>query len=638
MGIGAYKKGADVATITSITICNFKGIKEVTLDFDKKGQPPVTTLIGLNESGKTTILEALSHFVSGDSAVSSLFDGVHSKSAISSLIPVNKKANFTGDITISAKIKLTEQDFKSANKLAETLGLELDPTTFIGTKEVRRSYRFKDSVYEDYTNYWEILLQVKKGRTKRYTPYKRPAERENDLFIKITNGITKALPRIAYFPTFLVDMPEKIYLAEHPKERPVNKYYRLVFQDILDSLDEDLTLTKHVVDRISTYKQESENSNWLSMLFGSSGRTPIDSVFSKISAAVTKQVLGSWQKIFQRNISAKNILVEWGVDTEKDDLPYATFYIHDGESRYFISDRSLGFRWFFSFLLFTAFKQKQKRPTLFVFDEPAANLHAKAQTELLKSFSRTVAGGDGIVYSTHSHHMINPSWISGAHIVENTALDYDSEEDTFGLNSKPTNIVVTPYRHFVAQHPTRTSYFQPVIDVLEYVTPEIVGRQPFVLVEGISDFYALKLAAAIKDRTLPFSIMPGVGSGAMGPQISLLLGRGEKFVVLLDDDKAGNSSAGKYRSDWFLSDQQVFTLVALGKDYKGKRIEGLVSADTLDIVSSHLLLNTKPNKKQLGLYFSEMYASGALKTSLSDSTVAELNKLLDMLGGRLDKN
>jgi predicted ATPase len=154
--------------------------------------------------------------------------------------------------------------------------------------------------------------------------------------------------------------------------------------------------------------------------------------------------------------------MEWNVDPQNGDLPYASFYISDGESKYSASERSLGFRWFFSFLLFTAFKKGGSMHTLFLFDEPAANLHAKAQAELLESFSKITAEGNQIVYSTHSHHMINPRWLAGAYLVENKAVDYDSD-DSFGLTTKPTNIVCTPYRQFVASYPDRTSYFQPVI-------------------------------------------------------------------------------------------------------------------------------------------------------------------------------
>jgi predicted ATP-binding protein involved in virulence len=71
--------------IRSITLRNFKGAEEVTIDISKRINSPVVTLIGLNESGKTTILEGLSYFVTGDNAVSSLFEGVHSKTEIAAL-------------------------------------------------------------------------------------------------------------------------------------------------------------------------------------------------------------------------------------------------------------------------------------------------------------------------------------------------------------------------------------------------------------------------------------------------------------------------------------------------------------------------------------------------------------------------
>jgi hypothetical protein len=282
-------------------------------------------------------------------------------------------------------------------------------------------------------------------------------------------------------------MPARIYLKEHDNELPVNRYYRLVFQDILDSIGGNLSLDKHVSNRIAEFQKERDSPDWLSLFFGSSNKATIDSVFQKISNAITKEVLGSWHRVFQRPVTAKSVFIEWHIDTQKDNLPYASFVVSDGDSRYVLNERSLGFRWFFSFLLFTAFKQVSERPTLFLFDEPAANLHAKAQAELLTSFSRIISAGNYIIYSTHSHHMINPRWLSGAFIIENAALDYDSD-DAFGLTTKPTNIKATSYRDFVSQYPNRTSYFQPVIEKLEYVSPAVIGNAPFVIVEGITDY------------------------------------------------------------------------------------------------------------------------------------------------------
>jgi predicted ATP-dependent endonuclease of OLD family len=346
--------------IRSITLRNFKGAEEVTIDISKRINSPVVTLIGLNESGKTTILEGLSHFVTGDNAVSSLFQGVHSKTEIAALIPVHKKAAFSGTIDISASITLDDADYDLASKLAHKHKLKIVRESFPSEMTVSRLYEFEDSVLKESTNNWDMELKVcsLRGSKQKEKEYVRPeAEGEPDLWNEITSAIWKKLPRIAYFPTFLVDMPSRIYLKEHKDERAVNRYYRYVFQDILDSLGENLSLEKHVSKRIEDFKAKENSPDWFSIFFGGPSKVPIDSVFQKISSAVTREVLGSWQRVFQRPIAAKSISIEWNVDTQKGDLPYAAFVVSDGESRYAISERSLGFRWFFSFLLFTAFKQ-----------------------------------------------------------------------------------------------------------------------------------------------------------------------------------------------------------------------------------------------------------------------------------------
>ena len=48
--------------IKRISIRNFKGIKSLTIDFSTLSPLRFYTLIGLNESGKTTILEAINNF------------------------------------------------------------------------------------------------------------------------------------------------------------------------------------------------------------------------------------------------------------------------------------------------------------------------------------------------------------------------------------------------------------------------------------------------------------------------------------------------------------------------------------------------------------------------------------------------
>lgn len=623
--------------INKFVIENFKGIERVEIDLEGRTTSPVLTLIGLNESGKTTILEAISHFVSGDKSVASLFEGPDAEASALSLIPMHRKAAFTGTIKISAEIVLEERDLVHIKELAKKQKLHVDIDALATPFVVTKPYKFEDSALkQEYASTWGFRLKTKTNRSYSFINYKRP-ERDSeqpDLWQGIVHYIQGALQHVSYFPTFLVDMPARIYLRAHDGETSINRHYRYVFQDVLDSLDEDLSLEKHVTRRIEEFKKSENSPAWLSIFFGSPNKGPIDSVFQKISNAITREVLGSWQRVFQRAISAKTISVDWNVDTEKGDMPYAAFYVSDGESRYAINERSLGFRWFFSFLLFTGFKRAKQRKTIFIFDEPAANLHAKAQAELLKSFSRIASGGNKIIYSTHSHHMINPQWLGAAYIVENAALDYD-KADGFGLDTKPTNVSATPYRQFVSSFPTRSSYFQPVIEKLEYVPPAIIGTDPYLIVEGISDFYALTLAKRLLGMTYSFSITPGAGSGASGPVISLLLGQGQRFALLLDDDAEGKKAAKKYKEDWFLDDASVSTLADVNSQFSGMALEKLLGEETVAHIQNYLQLSDKPSKRQVGWYFAEVCGADELVAdSLPAGALARFRQVLDYFESR----
>lgn len=615
--------------VTGFQIKNFKGAEDVSIDLESRSSSPVLTLIGLNESGKSTLLEAISHFVTGDKSIASLFEGSYAQASALSLIPLHRKAAFTGKITVAGTIQLDEQDLESLSNIAKDFKVTLDLESLRKPFQAIRTFSFQDSALEESNNYWHFILRIKKGRSSTYKSYVRPkkSSEEPDLWLNSARYIQSQLEQVAYFPTFLVDMPARIYLKVHENETPINRHYRYVLQDILDSLSEGLDLEKHVCKRIDEFKEKEKSLSWLSILFGSPNKTPIDSVFQKLSNAITREVLGSWQKIFQRAISAKSITVEWNVDTENDNLPYASFFVSDGESRYAINERSLGFRWFFSFLLFTGFKQTKSRKTIFIFDEPAANLHAKAQAELLTSFSRIASNGNKIIYSTHSHHMINPQWLNSAYIVENAALDYD-KQDNFGLDTKPTRITATPYRQFVAQFPTRSSYFQPVIEKLEYVPPEVIGSGPYLIVEGISDYYALRFASELSAQRFNFNLVPGTGSGASGPIISQMLGQGMSFAILLDDDKEGRKARDNYRETWFLREESVITLGGVLPSFEKMAIEKLLGQETLDQAQERLGLKQNPTKKQLGWYLAEACASKD-STALPQSAIDRLVSVLD---------
>src|SRR5690349_1874590 len=96
-------------------IKNFKGIVHVRLDLSKAPRSKVHTLVGLNESGKTTILEAIDRW-SYREALDALSVPGYAQEDVHELIPIAKRSNFNESISISATVALDESDQKQVVK------------------------------------------------------------------------------------------------------------------------------------------------------------------------------------------------------------------------------------------------------------------------------------------------------------------------------------------------------------------------------------------------------------------------------------------------------------------------------------------------------------------------------------------
>lgn len=618
-----------MAEIVSFKLENFKGAKSLKIDLKRHQIFPVVTLLGLNESGKTTILEGLSKFVSEDDTTTDIFRKQHSKDSPSSYIPKHKEAAFTGKISIKADIELDQEDLKNITSALAKEDGKFNIDNISNPLEVEARFTFKDSNFKESRNFWSgiNLKYVPKGKRKEVT-YTRPSKRDGgtDCWLIIVSTISEKLPKITYFPSFLVDVPERIYLDEYDDEDAINKYYRTVLQDVLDADSDSLSIQKHVVDRLSEYKEENPSEAWLAKFFADEKKKQIDAVFSKLSVAVSREIIGNWARIFQRPTNAKSIVLNWNVDSEKDDLPYASFTITDGESNYEVNQRSLGFRWFFSFLLFTRFRRGQENKTIFLFDEPAANLHAKAQAELLASFAKIVSDGNQIVYSTHSHHMIEPKWLNGAYIIENLAIDYDDTEAIDYFLSRPTEVVATRYRNFLSQSPERSSYYLPALEKLQYYVPKIAELKKLVILEGLSDYNLFRYVAE-QNNIENINFIPGVSATNMGPLVSLVTGLSYEFVIVLDDDKAGKDERDRYRKNWSLADEQCMTIGDIHDDFKGKCLESMISSDTRKLIIDHFKIKSRLSKKQIQMYLAESASTGKIKMLTADTEKSTLQAI-----------
>lgn len=596
--------------INRFEIENFKGIQSLSLHVAGDAPGNVITLIGLNESGKTTILEALSNFATEDKETASLVDTVHARSVQQDFIPKDRKAAFTGQIKIQAFCELEDSDVESLKEYFDrkhSLQLGKLDRTF----EVTRSYIFEESRYEKTETRWRVSFPLKSRRAKEFKPHgAQQATRE--LWSSGLDHIRTLLPKMVYFPTFLFKFPDRIYL-EGGAESEVNPYYRKVLQDVLDSQGEGLSVERHIVERVKRLREAHTNpATFYAHLMGLDEKSQIDAVLQKMSNEMSREIFGSWNQILGRDVSGKRVQVDWALDSERNNEPYVQVSIIDGQSRYSLSERSLGFRWFFSFLLFTRFRKNRREgsPTIFLFDEPASNLHSKAQMKLLESFARIANGDTFIIYSTHSHYMVNPEWLEKSFIIDNKAIDYDDEDSVDAFATRRTEIDAVKYRTFVGANPTKTTYFQPVLDALDVAMSPLLHHSRALIIEGKYDFHAIEYFRRTANGSAPSQIYPGNGAGGLTSLVSLFRGWGVDFKVLLDDDSAGQKEKKRYLDEGVLLPNEVATLGDISSSWTGTAFEGLYGDDVVSAVQTKFGVDA-PKKRHFSLFFQELLATGS---------------------------
>ncbi|MEL6752112.1 MAG: AAA family ATPase, partial [Pseudomonadota bacterium] len=107
-----------MSTLIEINIKNFRGIEDLTIDFDSRRVTDVITLIGLNESGKTTILEALSHFSTADRTIPNLLAEDENDKHMLSIIPIDQRARFSDSVRITAKVRVERSEWEEIERAA----------------------------------------------------------------------------------------------------------------------------------------------------------------------------------------------------------------------------------------------------------------------------------------------------------------------------------------------------------------------------------------------------------------------------------------------------------------------------------------------------------------------------------------
>lgn len=190
------------------------------------------------------------------------------------------------------------------------------------------------------------------------------------------------------------------------------------------------------------------------------------------------------------------------------------------------TQRSAGFRWFFSFLAaFTEF-ERSKEPVVVLLDEPGLTLHARAQADFVRFINERLATAVQVLYTTHSPFMVETDRIDRVRIVED--------------GGPKTGATVTREALTVGE----SSLF-PLQAALGYDVAQHLFIGPSnLLVEGPSDYiYLDMISRALVERGRNglderWHVLPAGGASNI-PAFVALMGRNMDVTVLVDSGTEG---------------------------------------------------------------------------------------------------
>lgn len=528
--------------LINATIHKYKSIES---DQEFKVEDDITVLVGMNESGKTSVLEAIAKTKYFQNDKKFKFSMTHDYPRRE-----KKKADKSGED--KKAITCTYRITKSVKLYAAALlgdGVLVADTVNITTKySGNRTLDFKESDIEKFvtnkTNQLKIgskslndrLLKVKNNnqfeelvssfkdetiisqlnKIKKY--FNNDWGLENPIHEYIAREIiSKKLPKFLYYDEYY-SLPARISIEDLDKQdlsedqlktaKALLELADLNAKEIIEADDfEDYIAELEATEAIISgelFKYWSTNSN-LSIQFR----------IDKKQETVERSIRNNYnrEEIIDVNIVEHVLDIRVKNERTKVSLP--------------LKNRSKGFNWFFSFLVwFKKIQEDKGSKYILLLDEPGLNLHAAAQNDLLR-FIEDLSEDYQIIYTTHSPFSIQSGRLDRVRTLLETK---DGSVISDSIQEKDPNTLF------------------PLQAALGYdIAQNLFISNKNLLVEGVSDLiYLNSLSGYLSsiDRISlrdDITIVPVGGLEKVGTFISLLRGSELEIACLLDsftDQKA----------------------------------------------------------------------------------------------------
>lgn len=371
----------------------------------------VTCFVGKNESGKTTLLQALFRLNPVEPAA---FDEVVDFPA--------RKTRDRKKLPAGKRIPVVRATFRFDDTEIKIIEEELGPKVLRSPEfEVVIGYRDDEETFELHYNEAAVVNHLRSALDLPVAAAKAIGAANTiedlldalDALDELPSEASALADRIRGWRdcdlgSYLIDkyasplMPKFVYFADYdtmPGKVPLPDLIRRRDSGDLERGERALL---SLLDMVGVSPEDFQDSGQHERLIRE---------LENAGNVISEEVFDYWSQNKELEVQLKVLTPETGAQPPFNEGPILQVRVFNTRHRASVpfDDRSRGFVWFFSFLAyFNELEDARTTDLILLLDEPGLSLHGRAQADLLRLIDERLAPKHQVLYTTHSPFMVDP--------------------------------------------------------------------------------------------------------------------------------------------------------------------------------------------------------------------------------------
>lgn len=566
--------------LKSVRIENFKSIEDST----EFGIDDVTCLVGKNEAGKTALLEALYKIKPVEVEKADFKEGEFPRRHLATYRQRQERepANVLTTVWI-----LEDEDIAEINTKIEPASL--------GKTEVilKKGYDNKlvwEFLIDDLVLLEEYIDGANFNAAEKSQISKATSIRELDRIMKSIDGLTEKQSALQErLTTDFADgdpilQTEKILHKRLPHFLYFSNYDQLPGRVAIDDIKDKKAHNRlgmpqkiflSLLDMTSTGIDEIEGIAQLDKLIME---------LESVEASLTDEIKEYWSQ-------NQHLEVDFIYTSAKpgDPPPLNSGYVFDirikntrHRATVNFDERSHGFIWFFSFLVwFSQVKRQYGDNLLILLDDPGLPLHGRAQQDLIRYINERLKPIHQVIYTAHSPFLIDGKNIFSLRTVEDVVSVTQKEGEDVEV------IEGTKVGQRILSRDKDTIF--PLQGVLGFDLAQTLFVGPnVVVVEGPTEYAVFEwfsrelVKQGKKGLDIRWAVCPAEGAAKISSFVSLFSGRGMRIAVFTDYHEGQKGMIDRLEESGLLPEGHIV---------KTSEITGKAESDIEDVIGRQLYIN-----------------------------------------------